>query len=118
VIKIFRIPKLPVSWVEWLARRRILTRPAFLCIDVGEAPLDSELNPNYLYREIRDGFHKWAHFKCPRCGEHIQVPVAKGSEWRIGVDWLRRPTLHPSIWETQGCGAHFFVQQGRLLWCP
>ena len=109
---------LPLSWVEGLGRWRILKRPAFLCVDVDEAPLDSELNPQYLYREIRSGFPKWAHFACPRCREHIQVQIAKGSEWRLRVDWLRRPTLHPSIWERQGCGAHFFLCRGGLLWCP
>lgn len=107
----------PISWVERLARWGILRRPTFLCLTVDEAPLDSELDPRYVYREIRAGFPKWAHLACPRCGEHIQVQIARGSQWRLTADWLRRPTIHPSIWETERCGAHFFVRKGNLQWC-
>jgi hypothetical protein len=89
-----------------------------LCIDVREGPLHSELQPKFLYREVRNGYLKWAHFLCPRCGDHIQVPISKTSpSWQLKVDWLRRPTLSPSIWETERCGAHFFVHAGDLLWC-
>ena len=28
-----------------------------------------------------------------------------------------RPTFSPSIWETESCGAHFFVRNGNLIWC-
>ncbi|WP_373856266.1 DUF6527 family protein [Acidiphilium multivorum] len=55
---------------------------------------------------------------CPRCSEHIQLQTAAGSNWKITCDWLHRPTVQPSIWETEGCGAHFFVRKGRLIWCP
>ena len=109
---------LPLSWVERAARYGILRRPRLLCVDVHEGPLHAELQSTFLYREIRGGYAKWAHFLCPRCGDHIQVPISKSPEsWRITVNWLRRPTLSPSIWETQSCGAHFFIRAGNLVWC-
>jgi hypothetical protein len=110
--------RIPLSWVEWLGWRGLIHRPRFLCVDVSEAPLEGEIKPNLVYREVRKSYPKWAHFVCPRCGEHIQVPIAASAEnWRISVDWLNRPTLAPSIWETETCGAHFVVQRGNLLWC-
>jgi hypothetical protein len=109
--------KLPLSLIEWLGQRGIIRRPWLLCVDVSEAPLDSGLTPSILYREVRGGYPKWAHFACPRCRAHIQIQIAANSQWRLSVDWLRRPTLHPSIWETESCGAHFFVRSGGLFWC-
>ena len=48
---------------------------------------------------------------------HIQLPLAGKQRWSVNVDYLRRPTIAPSIWETDSCGAHFFVRKGELLWC-
>jgi hypothetical protein len=45
------------------------------------------------------------------------LPLAGKEKWTVKVDLLRRPTLHPSIWERRTCGAHFFVRRGRRLWC-
>jgi hypothetical protein len=109
--------RIPLSWVEWAARRRIFKRPAFLCREVEEAPLDEELASGLIYSEVRSGHAKWAHLRCPRCGDHIQLQTAVGSDWTISRDWLNRPTIHPSIWETDSCGVHFFVRRGQLIWC-
>src|SRR6185437_1486385 len=39
-----------------------------------------------------------------------------GKAWRLdmrgGV-----PTLYPSVWREGGCGSHFIVWRGRILWC-
>jgi Family of unknown function (DUF6527) len=75
------------------------------------------LRTDILVLEIRNGHRKWAHLACPKCGDHIQLPMAGGERWFVKVDILRRPTLSPSIWERQTCGAHFFINRGRLLWC-
>jgi len=68
--------RLPLSWVEWLCRKRLMKRPHFLCIEIAESPLDSEIRSGMLYHEVRKTFPKWAHFECPRCGEHVQIPIA------------------------------------------
>jgi hypothetical protein len=110
--------RLPLGWVEWLCQKRLMKRPHFLCIEVAEAPLDSEIRSDLLYREVRKTFPKWAHFKCPRCGEHAQIPIAPSQDnWTVSIDWLNRPTVEPSIWELSSCKAHFFVSRGELEWC-
>jgi hypothetical protein len=103
--------------LEWLARLRVWRRPDLLTLDVSDAPDDDELLSSVLAREVRDGYPKWAHFLCMRCGEHIRIPVAGPQGWALTVDWLRRPTLSPSVWQTGSCGAHFFLQRGRIIPC-
>lgn len=109
--------RLPLAWLEWAARHKLWRRPDYLTLEVSETPLDEEMAGDLIYDEVRGGHRKWAHMVCPRCGEHIQVQTAARSKWLLHVDWLRRPTIHPSIWETDGCGAHFFVRKGARLWC-
>jgi Family of unknown function (DUF6527) len=109
--------KLPIRWVEVLAHVGIIRRPAFLGIDVPESPDAHELRNGIIFREVRDGYPKWAHLVCPRCGEHIQISLAGRPSWKMDTDWLRRPTLHPSTWQTGSCEAHFFVRGGEIQWC-
>ncbi len=110
--------RVPISWLEWAARRRLFGRPHFLCVEVEEGPEGEEMEPGLVYSEVRGGHAKWAHLICPRCGEHIQLQTAAGrSNWALRRDWLNQPTIHPSVWERDSCGAHFFVRKGRLIWC-
>jgi len=109
--------RVPMSWLEWAARHKLWRRPKYLSVRVDESPLDEEMTSDLIYDEVRGGHRKWAHLLCPRCGEHIQVQTAAASKWSLAVDWFHRPTVQPSIWETEGCGAHFFVRKGQLLWC-
>lgn len=110
------MPQVPLSLLEWLCRRRLWTRPDLLAAEVADSPEDDELVAGVLFLERRDGHPKWVHFRCPACPERIQVPVAGSNGWKMSVDWLRRPSLAPSVWQTGGCGAHFFVQRGRIVW--
>jgi len=109
--------RVPLSWLEWLARRRLWNRPDLLTVDTAETPDEDDLPNGILLREVRGGHQKWVHLRCARCGEHISLPLAGGARWTIGIDLLRRPTISPSIWQTGSCGAHFFVRQGRIIWC-
>lgn len=110
-------PWLPVSLVERILRLSVSCRRKYLAKDVPESPPGHELQPDFLYIEIRGGHLKWVHFSCPRCGEHIQLPMAGKDRWSLKLDIFRRPTLEPSIWETESCGAHFFVRRGNVIWC-
>ncbi len=94
-----------------------MSRPSFLADEVSECPAREELLPGILLVEMRGGYLKWAHLRCPKCGDHIQLPLAGSGSWSINLDLFRRPTLAPSIWEQATCGAHFFVRKGKLLWC-
>ena len=109
--------RLPLAIVELIFRILLMRRPRYLMQTAPETPATKELRENVIVLEIRDGYLKWAHLVCPQCGDHIQLPLAGKERWSVNVDYLRRPTLAPSIWETDTCGAHFFVKKGELLWC-
>lgn len=106
---------------DWIAslfeKLALIPRREFRVCNVPEAPEEDKLEPGVIYQEVRGGYSKWAHLVCPRCGEHIQIPLAGPQSWKLSIDWLRRPTVHPSIWQTGSCRAHFFVRKAALLWC-
>lgn len=108
---------IPLKLVERLYRLPFAQRPVFLVQDVTERPSSRELRPGMVLVEKRDGYLKWAHFRCPRCRDPIELPLAGKERWSISIDLLSRPTFHPSVWEKTSCGAHFFIRKGRLLWC-
>jgi hypothetical protein len=108
---------LPLRLIELVFRLPFLSRPAFLADSASERPSREQLHSGMVLVEMRDGYSKWAHLQCPKCGDHIQLPLAGNDRWSIKVDLLRRPTLAPSIWEQTTCGAHFFVTKGKLVWC-
>ncbi|AGK57041.1 hypothetical protein HYPDE_26803 [Hyphomicrobium denitrificans 1NES1] len=106
---------------EWIAslleQFALIPRREFRVCSVPEGPEEHELERGIIYKEVRDGYPKWAHLLCPRCGEHIQIPLAGPKSWRITTDWLRRASIYPSIWQTGSCRAHFFIRKGAILWC-
>ena len=56
---------------------------------------------------------------CPDgCGETLVVNLdtRAGKAWRFD---MRRGglTLFPSVWRDGGCGSHFIVWRGHILWC-
>jgi hypothetical protein len=107
----------PLRLVEWLYSMPFMRRPYFLATAVSECPSSVELQAGLVLIEKREGYLKWAHLSCPRCGDHIQLPLAGDKRWSVDVDILRRPTFAPSVWEQASCGAHFFIKKGKLLWC-
>lgn len=65
------------------------------------------------------GYQKWAYMVCPcGCGERIMLSLAtnRRPHWSVEVDWLGRPTIKPSVWQTAGCFSHFWVKKGRIEW--
>jgi ribosomal protein S27AE len=108
---------LPLHIAEGVLNFPLMHRPQFLALAVPESPPQHELMPNLIFYEVRGGYLKWVHLICPKCGEHIQLPMAGKEHWSLKIDFLRRPTIAPSIWETQSCGAHFFIRKGDILWC-
>src|SRR5258708_1843595 len=109
--------QIPLTIIEGICRLRLLRRPQFLSKVVSECPSSEEITRGLVFVEKRGGYSKWAHLVCPRCGDHVQLPLAGQERWSVKVDFLGRPTIQPSIWEESSCGAHFFVRKGELLWC-
>lgn len=108
---------LPGWIIQFLIAMGWLSKPDFALRVVAESP--DTLEPGVLYAEVRGGNLKWAHLPCPKCAEHIQLPVGgANSTWRLRSDIFGRPTITPSVWQTRSCGAHFFLTSGKILWCP
>lgn len=57
---------------------------------------------------------------CPcGCGENIELTLMKGvrPRWDLRVNAQDRPTLYPSVWRQSGCYSHFWLSEGRVVWC-
>ena len=100
---------------NWLVSWGWIRRPDFVREVVDEMP--DTLVAGVLFHEIRGGHPKWLHLQCPRCREHIQLPLAGRQRWTLKSDCLGRATIAPSIWETASCQAHFFIRRGNVVWC-
>jgi hypothetical protein len=107
---------LALASAEWVFRLPWMRRPKWLAAATDCRPSGDALRPDLVILEIRNGYRKWAHFRCPRCGDHIELPMAGREKWTINVDWLQRPTIFPSVWERATCGAHFFIRGGEPRW--
>ena len=61
-----------------------------------------------------------AVFACPRgCGEFLRVDVAPQhrKSWRVSEHKGGAISLSPSVWLTTECRCHFWLQNGRIVWC-
>jgi hypothetical protein len=93
-----------------------LLAPAYTVEVVPEPPTSGSMVRGIVYAESRGGVFKWAHFLCPECAEEIRIPLGTSdTHWQLIVDHRGKPSLYPSVWQTGGCGAHFFLRDGRVL---
>jgi Family of unknown function (DUF6527) len=57
--------------------------------------------------------------RCPDgCGETLVVNLdaRAGKAWKLDMR-AGKVTLYPSVWRDGGCGSHFIVWRGHVLWC-
>lgn len=70
---------------------------------------------------MRDDGEDWSvGLLCPcGCGHRLEMMVLDGvrPRWDVTIDKQGYPTLHPSVWLRTGCRSHFWVRQGRIVWC-
>ena len=76
--------------------------------------------PDMIFHVVDGGVEKWACMKCPGgCG--VVIPLSlnpkRRPRWSIGTDWLRRPSVSPSVHQQNECGCHFWIRKGRIDWC-
>jgi len=58
--------------------------------------------------------------RCPcGCCKRLEMMLLKGVEprWDISLDQKGRPTLRPSVWLGVGCRSHFWLRNGKVVWC-
>lgn len=56
---------------------------------------------------------------CPcGCRDKIVLPVNNETSprWSLNISSDNLPSLHPSVWRSKGCKAHFFLKNGRIRW--
>lgn len=82
-------------------------------------PIPSEIPKGVLLVVgVKNKYSKWAYIKCPSdCGDTLMLSLQKGDNprWRLSIDKNNLPTLHPSIWKTDGCQSHFLLRKGRII---
>lgn len=87
-------------------------------IRVNELPVTVAEKHFYL---VGDDQVDWlGALRCPcGCSDTIQLSLAagKGPSWRVSIDLADLPTLTPSVNRTVGCKSHFFLRNGRIVWC-
>ena len=87
--------------------------------------IEANTPPNIIIGDnfvlAREDGEDWAiAFLCP-CGcmdrlELALIPEVKPN-WTLKLDTENHPTLSPSIWRKTGCLAHFWVKEGKIVWC-
>lgn len=101
----------------WL---RIIPAPDLLARIVTDHPSLDSLENGWIYVVGGPGYQKWAYFRCPAdYDEIIQLSLMKKHRprWSVAIDFLQRPTIHPSVRQLDGSCAHFWVRKGRIDWC-
>ena len=75
--------------------------------DAGDTALVARGQPRSLLIACPDG-----------CGETLVINLDRraGKAWRFDMRG-GEPTLYPSVWRDGGCGSHFVVWRGRVMWC-
>lgn len=101
-------------WVE----RLVGYQPKFSAIICDELPDVCEVNKLYIVGE-RDTY--WmAALICPcGCGDLIQLALdpAGRPRWQVSFNEKKQVTLKPSVHRNVRCGSHFFLQDGKIIWC-
>jgi hypothetical protein len=103
--------------------KRLLTstvRPDVVSRLVDQQPANRALEPGVLYIVSGGPTPKWAIMQCPcGCNEKLQLSLnpTRRPRWSVHRDRLRRVTVDPSVRQTGGCRAHFWIRRGMIEWC-
>jgi hypothetical protein len=69
----------------------------------------------------REDGEDWAvGFLCPcGCKKEIELMLIEEVKpnWKLTFDERNRPTIHPSVWLKVGCKSHFWLRNGKIIWC-
>ncbi|MBS4065880.1 MAG: hypothetical protein KGZ74_15075, partial [Chitinophagaceae bacterium] len=87
---------------------------------VSTTPSNSQIGSNDFFLVEYKEKQYWALFQCPcGCGEIISLSLQNEhhKSWYVVKSKNNRPTLHPSVWQNEGCYSHFIITDGRIYWC-
>jgi len=101
-------------WALFGARRERIYR----AVRVDDLP--DVLAPGSVYLAGEDDNLWAAAMRCPcGCGDAIELNLLT----QVRPSWIAdrhadgAVTLTPSVWRQKGCGSHFILRHGRILWC-
>ena len=89
-------------------------------IKMDKTPSNDDINEKDFIEVVYQGKPMWALFKCPcTCGFTISLSLQKAHDyqWRVSINKKGRPDLYPSVWQKGGCHSHFWITDGRVIWC-
>lgn len=82
--------------------------------------LPDRLSSNTLYLVGEPNNYWQAAIICPcGCDDLIQLAIDPTGRprWRVRFDKNGLASLHPSIQRAVGCRSHFFLRNGKIVWC-
>jgi hypothetical protein len=103
-----------------LVSLHIIRRPDLVSRITDRHPTPEELTSGTIVVVEDGGRAKWACLRCPGgCGERLQLSLnpRRRPSWSIDLDWLRRPTVEPSVRQLNTCRCHFWIKGGAVEWC-
>lgn len=59
--------------------------------------------------------------KCPcGCGYIVELPIINEANprWDFQINPKNKISLYPSVSLNKGCKSHFWVKEGKIIWCP
>ena len=101
-------------WFAWTGQT-----PPYETQLIESDPPDS-MHPKVIYLVTEDGLAWHASLICPcGCGATLHMNLLPDERpcWRVIEHWHGLVSLHPSVWRTKGCRAHFWFNRGRIHWC-
>lgn len=53
------------------------------------------------------------------CGYTIELPIIKEAKprWDLNINLQNQISLYPSVLLKKGCKSHFWVKNGKIIWC-
>lgn len=100
--------------LEWTGIRL----PIYQHLTVKDWP--NSFSSKIVYLQGGNGNEWLAGFICPcGCREFIELVLVQGAypSWRILKGKKMRITILPSISLSSGCKSHFFIINGKVIWC-
>jgi hypothetical protein len=87
--------------------------------------IEGDMLPNKLpYWNLvlaRESDEDWCvGMRCPcGCGLRLEMMLLKEVKprWDATFDKRGRVSLHPSVWLRAGCRSHFWIRDGKVIWC-
>lgn len=101
------------TWSKWFPVR-------YRVVEVKGDQLPEVIPKNTLVHVIDDRESWSVGLKCPcGCGDTLELMLLTEIKpyWRLTIDKKGSPTLMPSIWRKNRCGAHFWLKKGVIYWC-